>query len=145
MNVPVAQVGQIIGGKVGQNVASGVFQNACPIRMSYIFNFAGVLITSAGYHVVSGADHRWYIYRVGEMMSFLERTFGKPDVTTRMPKTADFSGQRGLLVVNGVGWNNAAGHVTLWDGWGCSDYSHLTADPDNGTFTPQTASLWRLP
>ena len=144
VNVPVASVGRTIGGRVGQNVASGVFQNACPIRMSYVLNYSGVPIPSAGYHVVSGADRRWYIFRVGEMMTFLEQSFGNPDITARTPKEADFAGQKGLLVVKGVGWSNAVGHVTLWNGQVCSDHCHLTADPDNGTFTPQIASLWKL-
>jgi hypothetical protein len=32
VNVSVADVGKKIGGKVGQNIASGVFQNALPTR-----------------------------------------------------------------------------------------------------------------
>lgn len=34
INVPVKEVGKKIGGKVQVNIDSGVFQNACPIRMS---------------------------------------------------------------------------------------------------------------
>jgi len=56
VNVPVADVGKKIGGKVEQNIASGVFQNACPIRMSYVLNYTGVPIPRTGYAVVSGAD-----------------------------------------------------------------------------------------
>ena len=56
--------------------AGGIFQNACPIRMSYVLNYAGVPIPSSGYAVVSGADKKWYMFRVNEMMTFLEQTFG---------------------------------------------------------------------
>jgi hypothetical protein len=72
VNVPVADVGKKIGGKVEQNIKSGVFQNACPIRMSYVLNYTGVPIPRSSYAVVSGADGKWYMYRVNDMMSFLE-------------------------------------------------------------------------
>lgn len=32
VNFPVADVGRIIGGNVGQNISGGYFENACPIR-----------------------------------------------------------------------------------------------------------------
>ena len=58
VNLPVASVGKKIGGKVGSNVASGIFQNACPIRMSYVLNYCGVRIPKSGYAVVSGQGNR---------------------------------------------------------------------------------------
>lgn len=36
INIPVKDVGKKIGGHVQMNTDSGVFQNACPIRMSYV-------------------------------------------------------------------------------------------------------------
>ncbi|HEU0043320.1 type VI secretion system amidase effector protein Tae4 [Sphingomonas sp.] len=145
VNVKVAGVGTKIGGKVEHNIVSGTFQNACPIRMSYVLNYTGVPVPSAGYHVVSGADKKWYMYRVPEMMQFLERSFGKADATHAAPTPQHFAGKKGILVVRGKGWSNAVGHVTLWNGGMCSDSCHLMEDPDNGTFTPDTASLWVLP
>lgn len=144
VNVPVADVGRKIGGKVEQNIKSGIFQNACPIRMSYVLNYTGVPIPRTRYAVVSGADAKWYMFRVNEMMSFLETTFGAADKTAKAPKTSDFTGLKGLIVVKGSGWSNARGHVTLWNGVTCSDTCHLLADPDNGTFTPEVAALWSL-
>lgn len=41
VNHSVADVGSIIGGNVGQNITGGYFQNACPIRMSYVLNATG--------------------------------------------------------------------------------------------------------
>ena len=144
INVSVADVGKKIGGKVEQNIRSGDFQNACPIRMSYVLNYTGVPIPRTGYAVVSGADGKWYMYRVNDMMTFLEKTFGVADKSARAPKTSDFAGLKGLIVVKGNGWLNARGHVTLWNGASCSDTCHLMADRDNGTFTPELASLWSL-
>ncbi len=39
---------------------------------------------------------------------------------------------------------DVGGHVTLWNGAACSDSCHLLQNPDNGTFIPDTASLWEL-
>lgn len=36
VNVPVADVGKKIGGKVEANIKSGVFQNACPDLLRYV-------------------------------------------------------------------------------------------------------------
>jgi len=123
----------------------GGFQNACPIRMSYVLNKTGFAVRkSPRYAMVSGADQMQYIYRVEDMMRYLEDTLGKPDKTTKSPKTSDFTGMKGIIVVKGHGWGNARGHVTLWDGMRCSDSCHLMSDPDNGTFVPDTASIWVL-
>ena len=94
--------------------------------------------------MVSGADGRQYIFRVNDMMKYLEFVFGKPDKSVRSPKESDFSGLKGIIVVKGRGWGNASGHITLWDGSRCSDSCHLMYDPDNGPFIPEVASIWIL-
>jgi hypothetical protein len=143
VNMSVRDVGKKLGGHVQSNNAANIFTNACPIRMSHVLNHVGIkLQRNHGYAVVSGGD--LYMYRVNDMMSYLARTFGTPDKTAKMPKPTDFSGMKGIVVVKGHGWSDAAGHVTLWNGQDCSDTCHLTADPDNGTFTPDVASLWAL-
>ncbi len=146
INVPVMQVGKQIGGKVQANIEANIFQNACPIRMSYVLNRVGIRIQrNHEYAVVSGGDQYLYMFRIKDMMAFLAHTLGKADKTVRSPKTSDFVGMRGIIVIKGHGWANAAGHVTLWNGSVCSDTCHLMADPDNGQFVPETASLWVLP
>lgn len=147
VRVPVADVGKKIGGAVQKNIDMpvGGFQNACPIRMSYVLNTTGFPIPKGhSYATVSGADNRQYIYRVGDMMAYLERAFGKPDKTVKSPSPTDFAGMKGILVVKGHGWANAKGHITLWDGSQCVDTCHLMYDPENGPFVPETASLWGL-
>lgn len=145
VHVSVADVGKLIGGRVDDNIKAGIFQNACPIRMSYVLNSTGFAVKKeAGYATVSGADGKQYLFRVNDMMAYLEREFGRPDKTAKSPKEADFRGQRGILVVRGHGWKDARGHVTLWNGAACSDSCHLLQNPDNGTFIPDTASLWEL-
>ncbi|GJL46419.1 hypothetical protein TUM17580_24780 [Citrobacter farmeri] len=145
VNRSVKEVGNIIGGRVGQNIAGGFFENACPIRMSYVLNSTGFPITQKSqYSTVSGADRHLYIYRVNEMMNYLTHSLGKPDVVIPSPKPRDFAGKKGILVVIGHGWSNARGHITLWDGSVCSDSCHLLNDPDNGPFIPEVGALWIL-
>lgn len=146
---PVSVVGKIIGGNVQKNIEipenEGGFANACPIRMSYVLNKTGAKIQrSPQWGMVTGGDANWYIYRVKDMMSYLESTFGKPDKIVTTPKPSDFSGMKGIIVVKGRGWGNASGHVTIWNGTSCADSCHLLHDPDNGSFTPDTAAIWIL-
>ncbi|MDR1063077.1 MAG: type VI secretion system amidase effector protein Tae4 [Azoarcus sp.] len=63
---------------------------------------------------VSGADGQWYIYRINDMLDYLEFAFGQPDKKiTSAPRESDFSGLKGILVATGSGWDDARGHVTL--------------------------------
>jgi len=145
VRVSVADVGKLIGGRVKDNIESGVFQNACPIRMSYVLNQTGCPIRkSPGCATVTGGDGKQYIFRVNDVMSYLEHEFGRPDRTASSPEERDFRDLKGIIVVKGHGWSNARGHVTLWDGSVCSDNCHLLRDPENGLFIPETASLWSL-
>lgn len=145
INVPVKEVGKKIGGHVQMNIDSGVFQNACPIRMSYVLNKCGILVPAGKkYAVVSGKDRKQYMYRVNDMIRYLEEIFGKPDVTMKSPKNSDFKGKKGIIVFLGSGWSNARGHVTLWNGAICSDACHFMGSDENGTFIPNAAHLWSL-
>ncbi|WP_080406679.1 type VI secretion system amidase effector protein Tae4 [Burkholderia ubonensis] len=147
VRVSVKEVGKRIGGNVQKNIElpDGGFKNSCPIRMSYVLNATGFAIRkNTRYAMVSGGDKHQYIYRVADMVAYLESAFGKPDKTVRNPKPSDFANMKGIIAVKGHGWSNAIGHVTLWDGARCADSCHLSDDPDNGTFIPETASIWVL-
>ncbi|CAG0943524.1 hypothetical protein BROC_02324 [Candidatus Brocadiaceae bacterium] len=145
VNTTVQAVGEKIGGKIKANTDSGIFKNACPIRMSYVLNYSGVPIpTRERYAVASGGDGKWYMFRVNDMMDFLKNKFGPPDITAKSPSMSSFYGKKGILLTQGHGWTNARGHVTLWNGTSCSDTCHLTGDPENGSFVPESASLWIL-
>ena len=129
-NGTVESVGKKIGGKVQQNIELGVkdpmlgFTNACAIRMSYSLNYSKVIVTRGSWKTVSGADRKWYIYRLSDLLKFLEHSFGKPDKTVKNPKPNDFVGIKGILVFD-VNWNDATGHATLWDGISCSDHCYF--------------------
>lgn len=145
VNVPVKDVGKIIGGNVKSNIDSGIFQNACPIRMSYVLNSCGILIPKGKkYATVSGQDKLQYMFRVNDMISYLEEIFGKPEMIVKSPKEKDFNTKKGIIVFSGSGWSNARGHVTLWNGITCSDACHFMFSPENGTFVPEIGYLWEL-
>lgn len=121
INHSVPQVGKIIGGKVGTNINSNIFRNACALRMSYALNRSGIKIphNESRWKTSSGADKNWYIYRVEDMVTFLNDRFGSADITS------NFTGEKGIILFNVSGWSDATGHVTLWDGMTCSDQCYF--------------------
>lgn len=146
VNIPVAAIGKKLGGNIQKNIDAGVFENACPIRMSYVLNKLGYRIDKSGSHsVVSDSSKSLYIFRVSEMMDYLKAKLGNPDKSVRSPTTGSLAGAKGILVVKGHGWSNAKGHITLWNGSLCVDTCHLMYDPENGPFVPESAALWALP
>lgn len=117
VNRSVPQVGKVVGGKVESNINDHIFENACAIRMSYTLNYSGIIIPrdENRWKTSSGADKKCYIYRVSDMIKFLNSKFGKADISS------GFDGKKGILLFNVTGWSDATGHVTLWDGKKCSD------------------------
>ena len=114
-NASVSEVGRIIGGKVQQNVESGIFKNACALRLSYAFNKAGNLIKSTDGAVSSGADGKWYLYRVADMEKYLKRITPEKDVLTGN-QPSDFVEKKGIIVFKDCNWVDASGHVDLYNG-----------------------------
>jgi hypothetical protein len=141
IDVDVASVGKVIGGKVGENILLGQtdprsgFTNACAIRMSYCLNRSGVRITRGAWSTVSGGDKFWYIFRVRDMLAFLKHAFGKPNTTIQAPSADDFKNIKGILVFS-VPFSDASGHITLWNGSICADHGYF----DRAT----EASIWTL-
>ena len=113
------EVFKLIGGKVLANN----FANSCAIRVSRSLNYSGFPI---GYIppnlTVSGDDNKWYIYRVSELIKYLEKTYGKADLTVvNKPYVKEFKGKKGIIIFEVDSWDDASGHATLWDGNICSD------------------------
>ena len=136
VNVSVPQVGRIIGGKVQTNIDSGIFTNACAIRMSYVLNQTGFPVSSRDGAVSSGAGGEKYLYRVRDLLPHLQKQFGKPDQVVQNPTLTSFTGKQGILVFDVDIWSDASGHATLWNGSTCSDHCYF----------PQStrASFWEL-
>lgn len=142
INVTVSKVGEKIGGNVGLNIALGEkdpnqgFTNACAIRMSYVLNYTGSKINRGAWKTVSGKDKNWYIFRVRDFLKYMYEVYGQPDKTVVNPTVHDFKGLNGILVFNVNGWNDASGHVTLWNGSACSDHCYFPLANE--------ASIWIL-
>lgn len=129
-------VAQELGGKVQVNIESGVFENACAIRMSYVLNYSGFPISAARGATVSAADNNRYLYRVHDIATYLRSRFGPPDIDAPTAQ-ADLAGKQGILLFAVTGWSNATGHATLWNGRSCSDRCYF---PESSHLT-----FWELP
>lgn len=81
-----------------QNTDTDIFQNACAIRMSYALNYSGVPIyRDSRWSTSSGADQKWYIFKVNDLDRFLESNLGKPDLSTKSTTDmSQFNGVKGL-------------------------------------------------
>src|SRR5687768_18496413 len=97
------KVADVIGGKVAANINNPDptlrWVNTCAVRMSYILNQSGVAIPQLSVKTVSGADKRWYFYRVGDLISFLRGRWGQPEVVAYPPQDGGpLAGKRGVIV-----------------------------------------------
>lgn len=113
-NLTVSQVGTFIGGKIEENIKSGSFQNACAIRLSYAFNYSGLPISRVDGATSSGKDKKLYLYRVTDLRKFVEKHIGRNPIKGKTPK--DFYRKKGIIVFSDCPWNNATGHIDLFDG-----------------------------
>lgn len=132
----VGEVGSHIGGKVGANIASGIFTNACAIRISYALNHSGAPVARGVWATSSGQDGKWYLYRVNDLLPYLTQKFGPPDAVVQSPTPASFAGKKGIIVFKVSQWSDATGHATLWNGSSCADSCYFPESSE--------ASLWIL-
>ncbi|MDH2433198.1 T6SS effector amidase Tae4 family protein [Pokkaliibacter sp. MBI-7] len=90
---PLGKVASVIGGKVAFNISQVAepqrWKNTCAVRMSYILNETGTLVPRSGTHTVSGKNGRWYFYRVGNVIDFLQKQWGQPDLSVDDPQIGD--------------------------------------------------------
>lgn len=91
------------------------WENTCAVRMSYILNYSGLLIPRAVGQTVSGADKRWYYFRVPRLIEFLKQQWGQADQVVKYPPPGGgaLAGKNGVIVFEVSGWMDAAGHATL--------------------------------
>ncbi len=115
------------------------------MRMSYILNYSGLIIQPQGTATSSGADKRWYFYRVPKLIEFLTAQWGKPDIIAAFPAAGNnqLIGKKGIILFDVSGWLNAAGHATLWDGRSC--YDHCYFNEPNAKYRTTKAYFWSLP
>lgn len=122
----------MIGGRVLLNHQNqpDKYQNSCALRMSRALNYSGHAIPFEKDVTGSGSDKKWYFYTVENVSRFIRTTFGAPD-KTKVTK-ADVTLKKGIILFQTCGWDDATGHVDLWNKavpgnsahWGaCSDVS----------------------
>lgn len=120
-----AQAKQLIGGKVN----AGWIDNTCAVRLSRSLNYGGLqlpfnkkLQNGLTLNTVSGADKRWYAFRVKELKQFLREVIGPPATTStdRVPGKGisyrHFSKKQGIIVFEVNVNRGFGGHIDLWDG-----------------------------
>ena len=142
---PGAKVAAIVGGKVAANIApTGKWTNTCAVRISYILNQTGTLVPYGAGKTVSGADKRWYFYYVRDVIAFLRKTWGEPDLVIAYPPSGggDLAKKQGLVLFEVAGWSDAAGHATLWDGLSC--YDHCYFNEPGARYRTDRANFWAL-
>ena len=111
---------KMVGGKVNADW----YKNTCAIRMSRAFNYSGYAIPKLKsvqpdgkerWESISGEDGKWYLLRVDTFLSeILEKHFGPPDIRGKVE--GDFMGKKGLILFKVRRWEDATGHLDLWDG-----------------------------
>lgn len=125
---------------IGGNVNADYITNCCTIRMSRALNGAGAPIPkgSPGLTTVSGADGKRYAIRVKEFRVYMRATYGAPTLSVRGGAVADsFRGKAGIIVFDVRIWNDASGHVDLWDGATCAYHGYWAEAFE--------VSLWQAP
>lgn len=146
VNKIASEVYKIIGGNVyenyihGQKIGSNAFENACALRMSRAFNYGNFKIPS-GVSIIPNPNDisRWrgkdgfaYIFRVNDIIKFIELSFKKPEYkikTNGVNKRNEIVNvnKKGIIIFKVKNWSNASGHVTLLDGNSCADgHSYFT-------------------
>lgn len=125
-NYPNGTPGAVLK-SIGGNVQQNNFANTCTIRASRAFNYAGTLVpgpTEAkkiGMNVVSGADKRWYAYRVKEFHAYMVKLYGQPHITSKGGSgiPAEMKGKKGVIEFVGALGGDSTGHFDIWDGKNC--------------------------
>ncbi|SFU08647.1 Type VI secretion system (T6SS), amidase effector protein 4 [Kosakonia arachidis] len=146
---PLTKVKNVIGGKVRTNFeipeSEGGWVNSCAVRMSYVLNYTGFPVPRINGITVSGADKKWYFFRVGDVINWLTRQWGKPDLIVSYPSLPvdKLHNKKGIILFSVDQWDDATGHATFWNGLTCSDHCYFNAP--NTNYTTTKASFWELP
>ena len=138
---------EIVKRNIGGKVDAAWITNTCAIRMSRAFNYSGVLIPSQldALRVLSGFDRMWYAYRMRELKSWIELSFGEPNIVKNKPDNGHIS-RDSFMTVHGViafdiDFEDASGHLDLWDG---TSYIHQSTDPRDYFKMATKVVLWKL-
>ncbi|PTQ92463.1 RHS repeat-associated protein [Mucilaginibacter yixingensis] len=112
----VADVYALVGGDLlrSYNQDPVSYGNTCAMRLSYALNKSGATIPYIRGKTFKGSNNLNYFIRVKDMASYMDATYGQPNINGMRP--GDFSGKTGIIQFNVSGWSDATGHFTLWNG-----------------------------
>lgn len=157
--VSAKMVYKTIGGNVWEQYQEGEltnnpsFENSCALRLSYAFN-QGVFTIPSKTNIFPnpndvkrwrGGDGKAYIFRVDDMIRWVKKEFKAPEIeidTQGKDVSSQLMGKQGIIIFTVKGWNNATGHVTLWDGSNCGDHCYFTHG--NSFALTTKVQLWEL-
>lgn len=121
----VAQIANLIGGKVGDNLRNPdmpEYKDTCAIRVSRSLNYGGAPIgktTIARFNY--GSDKRRYVYSVSDLRKYLTATYGPPTVVLdESPSAVKLAFRRGIIEF----WNY---HMDLWKNDHCVGHAYFEA------------------
>lgn len=87
------------------------------IRISYTLIKSGITISKTDGATSSGADGKWYLYRVDDVMKLLMRNIKPTPICSNQNKyLEDFKGKKGIIIFSSCNWDDATGHIDLFDG-----------------------------
>lgn len=119
-NYPAGEAEEVkkqIGGKVN----AGWIDNTCAIRISRVLNYSGFEIPYTQGETISGADGKWYFYRIRNLRPYLESKLGAPNYTFSPPyDMTEISKLKGFIHFDVKVWRDATGHFDLWNGNTCA-------------------------
>ncbi len=145
---PGGKIASVIGGNVEKNIRDPEIQqrwtNTCAVRMSYILNVSGTPIPRIPGQTVTGGDKHQYFFRVRNLISFLQRKWGNPEIVKYPPYGGGaLAGRQGVILFEVSGWADAAGHATLYNGSRCYDHCYFNEPGVN--YRTDRANFWSLP
>lgn len=155
----LAALHTFIGGALARNIHSpgfGPTGNTCAVRLSYALNQATLpiskkLATRLDIETLTGLDGKHYIFRVAEMKKYLTAALGVTPITARKDFQTAFLKQMGIVSFDVLRWNNASGHLALWNGHefrepNHDDYRFLRDNPTTLVIEPTTVAihLWKM-
>ncbi|MCP4970666.1 MAG: hypothetical protein GY932_08760 [Arcobacter sp.] len=117
------------------------YQNTCAIRMSYGLNIGGFKIKKYAREFLNARTGDSVIASVNGMIKYLKTEFGKSDLEFNgniENFKSKIDGKKGIVIFKIPIWNDATGHVTLWDGKKCIDNSEHFYD------SPTDLLFWEL-
>lgn len=147
-----------IGGQLSAVVGEEGFPehgNTCAVRLCRSLNASGWsipqdVVDALEANALIGADGKPYLYRVKELRAVLTSVLGEPK-TVRSNFEDAFIGQAGIVEMEVVGWNNASGHMALWNGGNFrepakDDFRALKDDPLTELVEARLVAmrLWRI-